>query len=155
MKEKVLKPSSSSNIITSNLMHSLSRFNLDKSSATTIRTKREITNCPDYPSWVHDRLHLSWDFYPNPEKLEPDVDASKMSISAQEEQLVDDLLNCMIGIEGTFIKTPTLLDKHSERTFHVDRSLDPAMRELTKRIIPVCSNYSLIRRFVEGLLIIL
>ena len=96
MKEKVLKPSSSSNIITSNLMHSLSRFNLDKSSATTIRTKREITNCPDYPSWVHDRLHLSWDFYPNPEKLEPDVDASKMSISAQEEQLVDDLLNCMI-----------------------------------------------------------
>ena len=63
----------------------------------TNRVKQETTKkCLEYPSWVHERLHLSWDFYPNPEKLESDVDASKMSISAQEEQLVDDLLNCMI-----------------------------------------------------------
>ena len=62
----------------------------------TNRVKQETKKCLEYPSWVHDRLHLSWDFYPNPEKLESDVDASKMSISAQEEQLVDDLLNCMI-----------------------------------------------------------
>ncbi len=56
----------------------------------------------------------------------------------------------MKGIEGKFIKTPSLIDKHAERTFHIDRSLDPAMREVAKRIVPVCSNYSLIIRFVEG-----
>ena len=54
------------------------------------------------------------------------------------------------GVEGKFIKTPSLLDRHAERTFHIDRSLDPAMRELAKRILPVCANYSLIVRFVEG-----
>lgn len=54
------------------------------------------------------------------------------------------------GIEGKFIKTSSLIDKHSERSFNIDRSLDPAMRELAKRIIPVCTNYSLIMRFVEG-----
>ncbi len=63
--------------------------------------------------------------------------------------IIEDLLNCMLGIEGKFIKTPSLIDKHAERTFHIDRSLDPAMREVAKRVVPVCSNYSLIIRFVE------
>lgn len=53
------------------------------------------------------------------------------------------------GFEGKFIKTPSLGDRHAERTFHIERSLDPAMRELAKRILPVCSHYSLIIRFVE------
>ena len=54
------------------------------------------------------------------------------------------------GFEGKLIKTPSLIDKHADRTFHIDRSLDPAMRELAKRIVPVCVNYSLIIRFIEG-----
>lgn len=54
------------------------------------------------------------------------------------------------GIEGKYIKTPSLIDKHAERTFHIDRSLDPAMRELARRILPVCINFSTIIRFVEG-----
>jgi hypothetical protein len=39
------------------------------SNEKTLRQKREISNCPDYPSWVHDRFNLSWDFS-NPEKLD-------------------------------------------------------------------------------------
>ncbi len=103
-----------------------------------------------------------------------DSEISKLSISLQEDMIIEDLLNCMSvcdtnkddifypielkfillkGIEGKYIRTPCLIDRHAERAFHVDRLLDPAMRELAKRILPVCSNYSLIIRFVEGLFI--
>ncbi len=78
-----------------------------------------------------------------------DSGIDKLSLSLQEDMIIEDLLNCMLGIEGKFIKTPSLIDKHAERTFHIDRSLDPAMREVAKRVVPVCSNYSLIIRFVE------
>lgn len=67
-----------------------------------------------------------------------------------DDRTINNIWILLKGIEGKFIKTPTPIDKHAERTFHIDRSLDPAMRELAKRIIPVCSNYSLIMRFVEG-----
>ncbi|MFM7790144.1 MAG: hypothetical protein ACKO90_19100, partial [Microcystis panniformis] len=34
------------------------------------RSKREMNNCPEFPSWVQERQYLSWDFYPNPDKFE-------------------------------------------------------------------------------------
>lgn len=71
MKEKVLKPSQSNVVpITPILMQSISKFALNNDKSSTSRSKKEITNFPDYPSWVHDRLNLSWDFYPNPEKID-------------------------------------------------------------------------------------
>ena len=33
----------------------------------------------------------------------------------------------------------------------MDHSLDAAMRDLSKRILPLCTYYSIIIRFVEGL----
>jgi len=73
------------------------------------------------------------------------------------------------GIEGKFIKTPSLTDKQAQRSFHIDRSLgkiskilairknriffiylDPTLRDLARRMVPLCSNHSLIVRFIEG-----
>ena len=74
------------------------------------------------------------------------------------------------GIEGKFIKTPSLTDKQAQRSFHIDRSLGTAMpvisrgecwsrlwcyldatlRDLARRMVPLCSNHSLIVRFIEG-----
>ncbi|CAF0999098.1 unnamed protein product, partial [Didymodactylos carnosus] len=55
------------------------------------------------------------------------------------------------GIEGKFIKTPSLslTDKQAERSFHIDRSLDPTLRDLARRMLPLCSSHSLIVRFIE------
>ena len=68
MKEKVLKSSTGSNVITlpTNFLSSITKL----AEKQTTRTKREVNNCPEYPSWVQDRSFLSWDFYPNPEKFE-------------------------------------------------------------------------------------
>lgn len=69
MKERVLKSSQSNVVpITPNLMQSISKFSLHEKLMS--RSKKENTSFPDYPSWVHERLSLSWDFYPNPEKID-------------------------------------------------------------------------------------
>ncbi len=73
------------------------------------------------------------------------------------------------GIEGKFIKTPSITEKQAQRSFHIDRSLgkinkkifklktkkhrnylDPTLRDLARRMVPLCSNHSLIVRFIEG-----
>jgi len=101
------------------------------------------------PAWFSERLRLIWDFYPTPEKFEPDVAIGRLSVIEQEAIIVEDLLLCMLGVEGKFIKTPTLTDKQGQRSFHIDRSLDPTLRDLARRMVPLCSNHSLIVRFIE------
>ncbi|UJR27736.1 hypothetical protein I4U23_009013 [Adineta vaga] len=101
------------------------------------------------PPWLNERLRLQWDFYPTPEKFEPDVAIGRLSVMEQEAIIVEDLLLCMLGIEGKFIKTPSLTDKQAQRSFHIDRSLDATLRDLARRMVPLCSNHSLIVRFIE------
>ncbi|CAF4422889.1 unnamed protein product [Rotaria socialis] len=101
------------------------------------------------PAWFTERLRLVWDFYPTPEKFEPDVAIGRLSVIEQEAIIVEDLLLCMLGVEGKFIKTPSLTDKQAQRSFHIDRSLDPTLRDLARRMVPLCSNHSLIVRFIE------
>ena len=70
MKEKVLKSTNSNMIqVSPSILNSLSKIVISEKSV--LRPKREsILNCPEYPSWSYERLYLSWDFYPNPEKFE-------------------------------------------------------------------------------------
>lgn len=71
MKEKVLKSTTGSNVIqvSPSILNSISKIVINEKS--TLRPKKEtLLNCPEYPSWNHERLYLSWDFYPNPEKFE-------------------------------------------------------------------------------------
>ena len=70
MKEKVMKSTFANEktaYLPNNIFSSIHKL-ADKQMP---RTKREINNCPEYPSWVQDRSFLSWDFYPNTEKFEP------------------------------------------------------------------------------------
>jgi hypothetical protein len=68
MKDRLLKPNPNPNFIplSPNLLSSLPKNILTEKG----RLKKDTSNCPEYPSWVQDRLYLSWDFYPNPEKFE-------------------------------------------------------------------------------------
>jgi gamma-tubulin complex component 2 len=161
MKEKVMRGSTShstglNNLSSGNINNKLvnSKTMILPSSSTSIQSahksnQREIMNLTQYPNWVNDRIFLNWDFFSNPDKFESDNEVNKLPMSQQENMIIEDLLNCMVGIEGKFIKTPSLIDEHAERTFHINRSLDQAMRELAIRIVPVCANYSLIMRFVQ------
>ncbi|CAF3021039.1 unnamed protein product [Rotaria sp. Silwood2] len=114
-----------------------------------ILTPSSSTEFLGRPAWFNERLRLIWDFYPTPEKFEPDVAIGRLSVIEQEAIIVEDLLLCMLGIEGKFIKTPSLTDKQAQRSFHIDRSLDQTLRDLARRMVPLCSNHSLIVRFIE------
>ena len=68
----------------------------------------------------------------------------------QEAIIVEDLLLCMLvstdsrvraavficdqGVEGKFIKTPSLTDKQAQRSFHIDRSLGRTSENEQERI---------------------
>ncbi|KAH9320641.1 hypothetical protein KI387_015280, partial [Taxus chinensis] len=70
--------------------------------------------------------------------------------SVQELLVIDDLLFTMVGIEGMYIWIKRGRGKDSGIMFQVDASMDLALQELAKRILPLCENYILIYAFVES-----
>ncbi|ESO07657.1 hypothetical protein HELRODRAFT_170184 [Helobdella robusta] len=76
-------------------------------------------------------------------------DLSKLSLSEQEAAIVEDLLFCCQGIDGAYIHSNPLTDPFAVRTFTVHKKLDKSLRDLTERILPICSNYSMVVRFIE------
>lgn len=53
------------------------------------------------------------------------------------------------GAEGKYTTLAYNQDKSGERSIVVDPSLDPSLRELANRVIPICTNYSTIVHFTE------
>nr|ATG71066.1 Spc97 / Spc98 family [Cupressus duclouxiana] len=70
--------------------------------------------------------------------------------SVQELLVIDDLLFAMTGIEGMYISMKRGRAKDSGIVFQVDASMDLALQELAKRILPLCENYMVIHSFVES-----
>ena len=76
MKEKVMKtggPVTLSPNILSSLSNKLSEKQLQQQQQQQQqnRPKKDVSGGgPEFSGWCHDRLHLSWDFYPNPDKFE-------------------------------------------------------------------------------------
>jgi hypothetical protein len=96
MKEKLLQNNSSGLInISSNILASLPKTSASDKTATKSKISVSGSQFQDYPIWLNERAFLSWDFYPNSEKFEQDVDSNKLSLSQQEDMIIDDILNCM------------------------------------------------------------
>lgn len=95
MKDKVLKGTTSGIITLSpTALTSISKLAFSEKSKSR-RKECKFHIYPEFPSWMHERLNLTWDFYPNPEKFEIDCEVNKLTLSTQEDMIVDDLLNCM------------------------------------------------------------
>ena len=95
MKDKVLKGTSSGFITLSpNALTSISKLALSEKSKIR-RKETSIPSYPEYPAWMNERPNLTWDFYPHPEKFESEVEVNKLTLTLQEDMIVDDLLNCM------------------------------------------------------------
>lgn len=70
-----------------------------------------------------------------------------MSLAAQEQALVEDLLFVLVGVDGRDITAQPVLGRQN-RSFIVDSTLDLSVKELVNRILPVASYYSTITRWV-------
>jgi gamma-tubulin complex component 2 len=118
------------------------------------RTPRKVNaTIPESPPWLTQRPHLSLNFHSdaflawNQDEVEP---IERMIIHEQEVAVIEDLLSLMEGIEGVYItskrKSPEPL---STQTFSIANNINTSLKDLTRRLLPVCSNFATIIRFIE------
>lgn len=110
---------------------------------------RTIGDVPYLPPWVNSRLYLTSDYIhpPSHSKLVTRP-LGTQPLSVQQESILDDLLHLMQGLNGRYLVAKQLKDDH-KRGFSLDHTLDPSLQSLLHRILPLCSNYSTISRFIE------
>ncbi|GFY00605.1 gamma-tubulin complex component 2 [Trichonephila clavipes] len=100
------------------------------------------------PDWVDQRNNLSWDFKQEPR---PDfIHCGPIGVlppNVQESRLIDDILFCLVGIDGDYVYSKKL-DKH-EKLFLVDDTTNVALKLLVQNMVPMFSHYSTTMSFVE------
>ncbi|KAF8943777.1 hypothetical protein BGZ47_005073 [Haplosporangium gracile] len=82
--------------------------------------------------------------------------AETMSLKLQESAIIEDVLFTMMGIEGTYISivTPVAAPQdvdveYIHKEFKIDEGLDPSLRDLVSRVLPLASIYLSLEAFVE------
>lgn len=104
-----------------------------------------LASTPTVVSWVQRRPNMTWDFSPTishqPVPTVPTV--------SQENILIEDILNILIGLPGCYIEPEELKDLYGPRTFKINDNVPLSLRELIKQILPLASHYSIIQRFTE------
>ena len=118
------------------------------------REKMRMTvegNFPELPSWLFERSYLTADFprEGSSSSSPSTVSLGTLPLDLQQLSAVEDLLYLMVGVEGRFIKTESLANESAPRKFTIDKALDPSLRNLVERVLPICSNYSAVVRFIE------
>ncbi|XP_005091505.1 gamma-tubulin complex component 2 [Aplysia californica] len=116
--------------------------------------ERQVTrkvNIPQQPDWLFQRTHLTLDFMPSvagpaDENIIP---LGTLPVYSQEQAVLSDLLLNMAGQEARYILPRPLSEKYAAKEFLIDQSLDTSVQELVKRILPLCTNYSTVVRFIE------
>ncbi|KAK3086762.1 hypothetical protein FSP39_022926, partial [Pinctada imbricata] len=112
--------------------------------------KRNV-NIPHQPEWLFQRSALTLDFMvgvdePTDQNIVP---LGSMPVAMQEQAIIEDILNCMQGIEGKYILARALTERYAPKEFMLDQSLESSLQELVRRLLPLCSNYSTVIRFIE------
>ncbi|WFD44350.1 gamma tubulin complex Spc97/GCP2 subunit Alp4 [Malassezia psittaci] len=83
------------------------------------------------------------------------IPLNSVDTQLQDGLLVEDLLYALVGIEGNYIhfessyKPNDLGNRLNGVLFTTDPDLDPSLRQLVERILPLASYYSSITTFVE------
>ncbi|KAK2180083.1 hypothetical protein NP493_457g05005 [Ridgeia piscesae] len=122
----------------------------DASRRILMERQQRNVNFPVQPDWIFHRTYLTADFVNVPESHPTNVvQLGSLPVQVQEIAIIEDLLCCMEGIEGKYIRTQPLVDSYAPRHFQVDQTLEVTLKELVKRILPLCSNYSIVVRFIE------
>lgn len=102
---------------------------------------------PQLPAWLSKRAHLSADYLTLVEST-PQIHVGSLPLPTQQTAVMDDLLHLMLGVDGRYI-TAKPLRETQKRAFVVDQTLDVSLLSLVNRILPICSYYSTICRFME------
>jgi gamma-tubulin complex component 2 len=104
---------------------------------------------PHVPSWAYKRFYLTSDYtFPSPHSKLLTHPLGTLSLHDQQLSIMDDLLHLMQGSNGRYIVANDLKEDH-KRTFNIDRTLDVSLQSLLARMLPLCTHYSLVCRFIQ------
>ncbi|XP_075727650.1 gamma-tubulin complex component 2 isoform X2 [Rhipicephalus microplus] len=142
--KKVLSNAASRPVSTS------SRTTFPSSLGTNHQSKSVVVEPVTFGLYVDDSK-VSWDFAPCPRssrdaKAEP---IGVLPLATQEYKLLEDLLFIMLGVDAIYIRAQPLQSPYAERSFTIDESADTSLKEMVKKILPVCSYHSTVVRFIE------
>ncbi|KAG8774004.1 hypothetical protein FRC12_002200 [Ceratobasidium sp. 428] len=98
-------------------------------------------------SFVHAPLNSRLNTVPTQEQRDRGPSLRDLSLEIQEALVLEDLLSVLIGVEGTYI-TRTGMAEPAQ--FSVDSGLDPALRDLVGRMVPIATHYCASVAFVEA-----
>lgn len=110
------------------------------------------------PAWDSQRPFLTGTFLltgtppsnaPPPSPTVPPLQSYPYDV--QESLLVDDLLYAFVGLESRYIRVVKQQQQQLRIQFRlrIDGRLDPALSEMTIRMLPICECVAIISRFVE------
>ncbi|KAL3192312.1 hypothetical protein MRX96_059131 [Rhipicephalus microplus] len=127
-----------------------SRTTFPSSLGTNHQSKSVVVEPVTFGLYVDDSK-VSWDFAPCPRssrdaKAEP---IGVLPLATQEYKLLEDLLFIMLGVDAIYIRAQPLQSPYAERSFTIDESADTSLKEMVKKILPVCSYHSTVVRFIE------
>lgn len=75
--------------------------------------------------------------------------SAAIPVASQENIIIDELLYIFSGVPGNFIVHQPVKETYDPRTFLISDDLDYALRQIVQQMLPLASNYSIVRRFVE------
>lgn len=102
----------------------------------------------DLPNWQKDHPAMSWDFPKEP--LPITASLAEIPLASQENIIIDELLYIFAGVPGNYIVHQQVKDTFDPRTFIIVDDLDDALKQIVKQMLPLASNYSIVRRFIEN-----
>ncbi|GJJ13068.1 hypothetical protein Clacol_007317 [Clathrus columnatus] len=83
----------------------------------------------------------------------PDGYLDTLSIEVQEALILEELLSTLMGVPGAYITCDSSLpDGHESLKgveFVVSQSLDPSLRDLVERILPLATSYTAVKAFIQ------
>ncbi|KAK4476105.1 hypothetical protein MN116_001327 [Schistosoma mekongi] len=132
--------------------HSLSDQALKSTSKKSVPSSvaPQLTKFPLQPEWFYLRTTLWDDFLStslNSESFQH-LPIESLSNAVQEYAVVNDLLQCLQGNQGVYIKPLPLTSRYAIRCFKVDEKMTPTLLDTVNKILPVCSDYSTVARFL-------
>ncbi|KZO94313.1 hypothetical protein CALVIDRAFT_484346 [Calocera viscosa TUFC12733] len=86
--------------------------------------------------------------------LDGEVNVRGISLELQEAMVLEDLLFVMLGIEGSLIRyspdSPHVDDPLAGAVFVCNDTLDPSMRDLITRLLPIATHYTALEAFIAA-----
>ncbi|KAI5641154.1 spc97 / spc98 family domain-containing protein [Phthorimaea operculella] len=104
-------------------------------------------NSLDLPNWQKDHPAMSWDF---PKEVFAIVaPLAGVPVPSQENIVIDELLYIFSGVPGNYIVHNPVKELYEPRTFTISDDIDDALKQIIHQMLPLASNYSIVRRFIE------